>query len=432
MKFFVNKSEKLTGEISIPGNKSGTARALIFGSMADGVSTVKNPLHNIDTYSIMDCLKQFGIEFDLSDDSCWKVYGNGGRLKQPENVLDVENSGTGLYAILALAALFPGCNVLSGDYQICRRTAGPEVDALNAMGARVKSTRDNGCAPFFIEGGLKGGRCTMPGHNSQWFNTGMFLCCALAENDTEIIIDGNIYEKPYIDMSIGMLKQAGIEIINEDYRRYVIKGKQKINPTDYMIPGDWGSSGYPTIATAITGGKAIFHNLDPNTYAGEKKNIQVLRNAGCKVDFIEDGIVVEGTDNLVGQEIDCSDTPDAVPIYAVLGLACKSGVTILNNIAASRLKETDRTHSIVTELTKMGGKFVEEENKLTIYPSKLHGAFIDGHHDHRIVMASTVAALIAEGPSVIDNAEFVGVSYPEFYDHMRALGASVEKMDIVK
>lgn len=432
MKFFINKTDKLSGEICIPGNKSGTARALIFGAMGDGPTTVKNPLHNIDTYSIVDCLKQFGIEFDMSDNDKWIVYGKGGKLEQPKNVLDVGNSGTGLYAIIALASMFPGCNVISGDYQICYRTAGPEIDGLNAMGAQIKSTRDNGCAPLFVKGGLKGGKCSMPGHNSQWFNTGMLLCCALSENDSEIVIEGTPYEKPYIDMSIGMLKQVGIQIENHDYHRYVIKGKQKVKATDFVIPGDWGTSGYPTIATAITNSEAIFHNLDPNTYAGEKQNIQVLRNAGCDVEIIGDGIRVKGTDHLVGQEINCSDTPDAVPIYAVLGLACKEGKTVLNNIAASRLKETDRTHTIVTELTKMGGKFEEEENRLTIYPSKLHGTFIDGHHDHRIVMAASVAALIADGPSIIDNAEYHGVSYPEFYDHLKKLGANIEKLDVAK
>ena len=432
MKFLVNNTPELKGSIMIPGNKSGTARALIFGAMGDGITTVTNPLHNIDTYSIIDCLRQFGIEFDLSDDNRWIVYGKGGKLEQPKNVLDVGNSGTGLYAMIALAAFFPGANVISGDYQICYRPAGPEIDGLNKMGARILSTRNNGLAPLYVEGGLKGGSCTMPGHNSQWFNVGMFLCCALAENDSEITIEGAPYEKPYIDMSIGMLKEAGIEIENHDYKKYVIRGRQKVNPTDFVIPGDWGSSGYPTVATAITGSTATFHNLDPNTYAGERQNIEVLRNAGCTVDIIDDGIVVKGSDHLVGQEIDCIGTPDAVPIYDVLGLAAKEGKTVLNNIAASRLKETDRTHTIVTELTKMGGHFEEEDNRLVIYPSKLHGTFIDGHHDHRIVMAATIAALIAEGPSIIDNAEYVGVSYPEFFDHMKALGANIEKLDIVK
>lgn len=432
MKFLINRTEKLGGSIVIPGNKSGTARALVIGAMGDGPTTVVNPLHNIDTYSIIDCLKSFGIKFDLSDDNKWIVYGKGGVLEQPKKVLDVGNSGTGLYAIIALASLFNGANVVSGDYQICYRSAGPEVDALNLMGAKIKSTRNNGLAPFYIEGGLKGGVCTMPNTNSQWYNLGMFLCCALADGDSEIRIEGTPYERPYVDMSLGMLQQAGIVIENYDYKKFVIKGHQKVKATEFVIPGDWGSSGYPTVAAAITGSEVAFHNLDPNTYAGETQNVDVLRNAGCKVDLTKDGIIVKGSDHLVGQEIDCTGTPDAVPIYAVLGLAAKEGKTVLNNIAASRLKETDRTHTIVTELSKMGGKFEEENNRLIIYPSKLHGTFIDGHHDHRIVMASSIAALIADGPSIIDNSEFSGVSYPEFYDHMKALGANIEKLDVVK
>ncbi|HRX14324.1 MAG TPA: 3-phosphoshikimate 1-carboxyvinyltransferase [Eubacteriales bacterium] len=431
MKFLVNKTEKLGGVISISGNKSGTARALLLGALGDGVTTIKNPLHNIDSYSIIGMLEQLGAKFDLSDDMLWKVYGTGGKLTQPKNVLNAENSGTGFYSCTALASLLNGMSVMTGDYQICYRPAKPMIDALNNMGAKVVSTRDNGLAPLIIRGPLTGGSATMPGHNSQWFSPGILVCASLAENDSEITIEGEPLEKPYINMTIGMMKEAGLHVSHDDYKKYHITGRQKVKATDFVIPGDWGSSGYPTIATAITNSTAEFLNLDKNTYAGEKAYVDILNKAGCKVEYIDGGIRVTGSDRLVGQTIDCSGTPDAVPALAVLGCACKEGKTVLTNIKASRLKETDRTHIIKEELEKMGGIFEEDENSLTIYPSKLHGTFIDGHHDHRIVMATSVAALIAEGPTIIDNAEYVGVSYPEFYEHMKKLGAKIQRLDIV-
>lgn len=431
MKFLVSKTEKLEGTISIPGNKSGTARALIIGALADGVTTIRNPLHNADSYSILHMLESMGAEIDTSDRNLWKVKGTAGNLKQPVNVLNADNSGTGYYCCTWLASSIAAKSVMTGDYQICYRPCGPEIEAANKLGAKIRSTRDNGLAPLWIEGPIEGGHTlTFPGHNSQWY-TGLMMIGSTIEGDTEIHIEGPTLEKPYVDMTLGMMKQAGVESVNNDYQSYKVIGGQHYKATDFVIPGDWGSSGYPAFAAAITNSRATFLNLNPEDYAGEKEFIHILKNAGCRVELVKGGIAVEGSDHLKGQIIDCSGMPDAVPILAVYGCACKEGKTVLTNIRGSRLKETDRTAIIKEQLTQMGGKFEEDENNLVIYPSKLKGAFIDSHHDHRIVMACTVAALIAEGPTIIDHAEFAAVSYPEFYDQMKALGANIQKMQVI-
>lgn len=431
MKFLVRKTEQLSGTVSIPGNKSGTARALLLGAIGDGKTIIKNPLNNIDSFSIINMLRLLGIEIDSSNPNEWSVIGRKGKFEQPKNILDAGNSGTGYYMIAALATLLESQSIISGDYQICYRPAGPLIDALNNMGAKCFSTRNNGLAPLVLQGKLKGGKATLPNINSQWL-TPLLVACSLAEKDSEITITGGtMLEKPYINMTIGMLQQVGINIEHDDYQKYYVKGNQNFSSTTFNIPGDWGSSGYPTVATAITGSTANFLNLNPNDYAGERAYVDILRKAGCKVDILENGIRVEGNKNLKGQIIDCSGTPDAVPILAVLGCVSE-GKTILNNVGASRLKETDRTAIIKQELEKMGGKFEETRDSLTIYPSKLHSAFIDGHHDHRIVMATTVAALIAEGTTVVDNAESVGVSYPNFYETIKALGGNIERLQEIK
>ncbi len=431
MKFLVNHTDKLSGTISIPGNKSGTARALILGALADGTSTIRNPLHNADSYSIMHMLEMMGAEVDTKDNDLWRVKGTAGNLKQPVGVLDAGNSGTGYYCCTWLASSIAAKSVMSGDYQICYRPAGPLVDAANKLGAKIVSTRDNGLAPLWIEGKISGGkRLTFPGHNSQWY-TGLMMIGSLMEGDVDIDIEGDTLEIPYVAMTMGMMEQAGVHVENDDFKHYKVIGGQHYHATDFVIPGDWGSSGYPAFAAAITNSTATFLNLNPEDYAGEKEFINILRNAGCTVDLVEGGIRVTGTGDLKSQVIDCRGMPDAVPILAVYGCACTEGKTVLTNIRGSRLKETDRTKIIREQLERMGGKFEEDENNLIIYPSKLKGAFIDGHHDHRIVMATSVAALIAEGPTIIDNAEFAAVSYPEFYDHMKALGADIQRLEVV-
>ncbi|MGI5172799.1 3-phosphoshikimate 1-carboxyvinyltransferase [Treponema sp. OMZ 840] len=427
---FVVKPSSLNGSVVIPGNKSGTARGIIFGSLAEGTSTLINPLTNLDSYSIVKMMRALGANIDTSDNSKWIIKGTGGVLTVPDCVLDAENSGTGFYFLLALCSLISGCTVLTGDYQICYRPAQPMLDAINNLGGEAFSTRNNGSAPIVVKGPIVGGEIHFPGVNSQWMTP--FLCaCALAKKDT-LIHETDLLERPYVDMTIGMLKVAGIEIENRNYEEFFVKGNQKFKPFVYTLPGDWGSSGYPMIATAITSGsKVLFKGLDVGDFAGEKAFVKILKDMGANVEVKnngKDGILVEGGAVLHGIEIDCSGTPDAVPILAVLGCYAQ-GKTVLKNIGACRLKETDRAKSIQEELKKMGARFEEDENTLTIYHSELTGAVLSGHHDHRIVMASTVAGLIADGETVIDNAEYAAVSFPNFYELMTSINANIKYTD---
>lgn len=435
MKYLVNKTNSLKGIVQVPGNKSGTARSIILGSLGKGTTRIFNPLLNLDSFSIINMMRALGVTIDTSNSSMWIIEGSAGDLQVPAQVLDAGNSGTGFYMAVAIASLLDGYSVVSGDYQICYRPAGPQIEALNSLGAEIFSTRNSGLAPLVVKGVLRGGEASLPGINSQWLSP-ILVAGSQAEKDTVIrITDEKMLEIPYINMTIGMLKESGIKIDHaEDYREYHITGNQTINATNFNIPADWGTSGYPMIATAITDSKVSFHNLDTGTYAGEKVFVDILKAMGAKVDIKEDsreGITVEGTDRLQGIEIDCSDTPDAVPILAVLGCRAK-GKTVLKNISASRLKETDRTAIIRKELEKMGGKFEETEDTLIVHHSDLKGTFIDGHHDHRIVMAATIAALTAEGPSIIDHAEYTAVSYPNFYETMKSLGADIERLNTVE
>jgi 3-phosphoshikimate 1-carboxyvinyltransferase len=148
MKFLVNGTRRLEGEVGIPGNKSGTARSIVLGSLAKGVTKVHNPLLNIDSFSIIGMFRAMGTKIDTSQQDLWIIEGTGGDMTPPGEVLDAGNSGTGYYMVNAVASLIVGTSVISGDYQICRRPAQPQIDALNALGATVYSTRTNGAAPL--------------------------------------------------------------------------------------------------------------------------------------------------------------------------------------------------------------------------------------------------------------------------------------------
>jgi 3-phosphoshikimate 1-carboxyvinyltransferase len=427
MKFVVKRSS-LQGTAQIPGNKSASARAIVLSGLADGVSKISNPLSGMDSFSIVGMMKALGAKIDTSNPQQWVLEGVSNQPRVPNCVLDAGNSGTGYYILTAIASLIDGYSVITGDYQICRRPAQPLIDGLNDLGARVFSTRNAGVAPLVIKGPLKGGRTKLPGVNSQWL-TPLLIAGALSQEGITIIED-NLMERPYIDMTMAWMKFAGGTCSHKNYDEFHVPGGQQYKAFTAHVPADWGSSGYPMIGAAITDSKVTFINMNPNDFAGERRFPYILQEMGAKVFFSDGGrtVTVEGGSDLHGIEIDCSGTPDAVPILAILGCKAK-GKTMLQNIGASRLKETDRTRSIKEELTKMGGKFEEAPDSLTIYHSELKGVDIDGRHDHRIVMATSVAGLIAKGTTTVDHAEYVKVSFPNFYEVMKGLGAQIERVE---
>ncbi|MEW6669515.1 MAG: 3-phosphoshikimate 1-carboxyvinyltransferase [Thermodesulfobacteriota bacterium] len=428
MRFLVSRSN-LAGTTRVPGNKSATARAIVLGGLAQGISRVTNPLPGIDSFSIVNMMRALGARIDTTRPEEWVFEGVANRPQLPGCVLDAGNSGTGYYLITAISSLIDGYSVVSGDYQICYRPAQPLIDALNDLGAKVFSTRNSGSAPLVVQGPLKGGKTSLPGINSQWLSP--LLIAGALTPDGVIVRVKDLVEIPYVNMTMGWMKMAGATAAHKDYDVFTIPGSQRYTAFSGTIPADWGTSGYPMVAAAITESRVTFRGMDPEDFAGERAYPHIIREMGGKVTFDDGGrtVTVEGGSPLHGIEVDCSGTPDAVPALAVL--ACKAaGKTVLKNIGASRLKETDRTRSIKEELAKMGGRFDEAPDSLTIYHADLKAAEIDGRKDHRIVMATAVAGLMAAGgTTVISDAEYCGVSFPNFRELMISLGASIELVE---
>lgn len=428
MYYIIKPSKGLSGDVKIPGSKSGTARGLLLGTMAEGTSRILNPMPGIDSYSIADCCRSLGAKINTDNDDEWIIEGIGIRNMQlPSAVLDVGNSGTGYYFLTTLAAMLNGKSIITGDYQICYRPIAPLLRALRQMGAQAISTRNNELAPLMIEGPIKGGQVLeMPGENVQW-SIGLMICCPLLTEDTTIRFH-NLGERPYAALTMDWLKAAGAEIINHDYEEFIIPGGQSLHNFTKKAPSDWCGASYPLVAAAITEGSRIkLLDMNVHDFQGERVYVDIIKQMGGHIEVYNDGadgVVVEGGHPLHGIEIDCKDMPDAIPALAVLG-SFASGTTVLRNITACRMKETDRCKTIVEELTKMGGKFEEYDDHLVIHHADLHGTSLHGHHDHRIVMACSCAALIAEGETIIDSAEHVGVSFPRFYEEMKGIGANI-------
>ncbi len=427
MQFIVEKSA-LTGAARIPGSKSNTTRAVVFATLAEGESVIENPVPSVDCLSTAEVCRGLGAEIDTSKPA-WTVKGVGRNLRVPDDVLNVGNSGTTLYITMATAALIPdGYTLITGDYQIRYRPAGPLLQALNDLGATAFSTRDNGCAPAVIRGRLKGGVTSLPGVNSQWL-TPLLINAPLASGDTEVTVE-NLQERPYIALTLGWLERRGIRFEVEEMRRFKLYGGQEYKPFHETLPSDWESACFPLVAAAITDSDITVHGMDTRDYQGDKAIVDILKEMGADIEvrnFGLDGIRVRGGRELRGIEVDCRDIPDAPPILTVLGTRAK-GRMVLRNLGASRLKETDRSRVIAQELRKMGARITEEPDAVIIEESDLHGARIDGHHDHRIVMGTACAALTASGKTIIDTAEYCRISFPNFYEVMSGLEAKIERL----
>lgn len=428
----VAPTNALNGNVIIPGSKSQTARGLILGTLAEGTSYVQNPMPSLDNYSIAECCRRLGAEVDTTNIKEWIVTSPGlADLHIPAGVLDVGNSGTGFYFLTTLAAMLDGTSIITGDYQICYRPIAPLLEGLRKMGVTCTSTRGNELAPLVITGPAEGGHTIhLNGKNVQW-SIGLMVCCPALKETTTIKFD-NLGERPYADLTMDWMKAAGVELINNNYEEFIIPGNQKYHPFTKRTACDWCSASYPMVAAAIMREKCTIklEGMDVNDFMGERHYVDWINEMGGNVTVLnegKDGVFVEGGHELHGIEVDCGDTPDAVPALAVLGCYAK-GKMVLNNIAACRMKETDRAKTIAGELRKMGANIEEGTDSLTIYHSPLHGATIDGHHDHRIVMASACAALGAEGETIIDSIEHVGVSFPDFYEEMVGIGAKMVRL----
>lgn len=414
------RKSKTSGTVRIPGSKSHTIRALFIASLAEGRSVITHPLLSKDAFSAVDVCKAFGARFEDAGDS-FVINGFGGMPSIPEDVVNVGNSGTSLRFAMMTAGLADGCTVFTGDGQIRRRPLGPLISAMNRLGGDVFSTRGNGMAPVVVRGRLKGGSTELDAFTSQYLSS-ILINAPLLERDTEVIVT-RLNERPYVEMTMWWLDSQGIKYHNDDFKKICIKGGQKYKAFDTVIPGDFSSATFFMVLAAISEGEFLLENLDMSDPQGDKAVLGYLREMGSEVGCGENGVIVKGS-GLKGIEIDMNATPDALPAMAVAGCFA-DGETRLVNVPQARAKETDRIHVMCTELAKMGADIEELPDGLVVRKSKLKGCPVDGHGDHRVVMALAVAGLNAEGETCISTAEAMDVTFPGFPNLIRDCGGDI-------
>jgi len=418
----------LNGEVLAPPSKSYTHRAVVMASLAEQ-TIVKRPLLSADTTATIRACRALGAVIREIGDSLI-VDGVKGKPSVPDSIIDVANSGTTLRLLMAVSALCDGTTVLTGDDSIRTRPNTPLIDVLNQLGASVISTRDNGMAPIKVKGPMTGGGAVMDGSISSQFFSALLMACPLCRNRTVVKVDGELKSRPYVEITIEMLESASIEIelVEDDkgHLSFIIPPNQSYELTEYTVytvPGDFSSASYLLAAGVLTGGGITVGGLYPNKQ-GDAAIIPILQDMGANLEWDrERGEVRVKKSRLTGVTVDVGMTPDLVPTLAVLG-ALSGGEMVIENAGHVRFKETDRLHAMTVELAKMGVDITEEPDRLVIRGGGLHGASVNGWHDHRIVMALSVAGMVA-GDTVIDTAESVDISYPGFFEAMKSLGGDI-------
>jgi 3-phosphoshikimate 1-carboxyvinyltransferase len=412
------ENSRLAGAAEIPASKSHTIRAVFFATLAHGVSHVSAPLVSRDTLAALETGRALGADIRVSDDR-WVIEGVNGSPGQPAHPIDVENSGTTLRVGLGAASLGSDWVIFTGDGSIRRRPNGPLIQSLHDLGARVFSTRGDGAAPIAVRGPLRGGRTQIDCVSSQYL-TALLLASPSARGDTEIRV-GVLNERPYVGMTLLWLDRLGVEYCRKGLEHFIVRGGQRYQGFDRRIPADWSSATFLLAAAAVTGSRVTLVGLDLEDPQGDKAVLGMLEAMGCEVTPGPQGITIAGGD-LQGGEFDLNDTPDALPSLAVVA-AFAEGETRLLNVPQARVKECDRIAAMRSELAKLGITATELEDGLTVQGGKPRGAAVDSYADHRIAMALAAAGLAAKGTTVVEGAEAIDVTFPNFVELMWGLGA---------
>lgn len=418
---FICQPRRLSGHIAIPGSKSHTIRAVLLASLADGESVLHQPLSSSDTEAAVRVYSALGAHIERNKDA-WRIRGIGGRITAPDQQLDVLNSGTTMRVALGTCALAPeGLTRLTGDAQIQRRSCAPLVQALNDLGADVRSLGANGAAPFEVRGLLRGGKTSVECKTSQYL-TSLLLCCPLAAGDSEIHVP-LLYERPYVEMTLKWLQHMGVQLEHHGLTQFHIPGNQHFRPFDRAIPADFSTATFFLCAGALGDNQISCGGLDMDDPQSDKAVVGFLSKMGADIQHV-DGTIHVRARQLHGCDLDLNDCPDALPMMAATACFAK-GTTRLLNVPQARIKETDRIAVMCQELTKMGANIRELPDGLEIQQADLHAAEVDGHHDHRVVMSLAIAASQAPGTTKITTAEASSVTFPDFAQHYQHLGGEL-------
>ena len=405
------KSGTANGTVAIPPSKSYMQRAMAIAALAKGKSLITNPSLSNDGLASMDIIRNLGCRVEEFNGEIL-IEKIGAPTGLP---LDAGESGTSLRLFASIAALHDHELELTGSGSLASRPMHMIYEGIQNAGAWAEGNGDY--IPIKLKGPLKGGRFSIDGSETSQVLTGLLIALPLIANDSEIEVR-DLSSKPYIDITIDILKSFGVVVTHEDYKLFHIKGSQNYLGRSYAIEGDWSGASFHVVGAAISG-NATLKKINPYSVQADIAILDAVKKAGASV-IIEDESVKITKDKLEAFTFDATDCPDLFPPIAALAANCK-GISKIKGVERLTHKESDRFTTIKEEFAKLGIRVWKEDGAMLIEGGPISDGLVHGRHDHRIAMCLAIAGINAKGPIEIENAECVEKSYQEFYDDFEQL-----------
>ena len=425
------RASDVTGRARAPPSKSYTHRAILAAGYGPSETTIEAPLVSADTRATMRAVEAFGGSVEMADERL-RVTGFDGRPAVPADIIDCANSGTTIRLVTAAAALVDGMTVLTGDASLRSRPQGPLLSAVDQLGGQAWSTRDNGQAPLVVTGPIDGGRVSIPGDVSSQFITALLMAGAVTRDGIEVALETELKSAPYVEITIELLDAFGVDA-RHTTDGFAVDGGQTYDPLGgtYQVPGDFSSLSYLLAAGAVAAPSGLRVAGARPSAQGDTAIVDVLDRMGADLRWDrEAGEITVTQSSLSGVTVNVANTPDLLPTIAVLG-AIADGTTRITECEHVRYKETDRVSAMADALETLGAHVEERQDELVVHgaESTLTGGHVDGRRDHRIIMALSIAGLVAEGPVTIAGAEHVDVSFPDFFELFEELGVTLKRQE---
>ncbi|HCL4842611.1 TPA: 3-phosphoshikimate 1-carboxyvinyltransferase [Salmonella enterica] len=416
---------RVDGAINLPGSKSVSNRALLLAALACGKTVLTNLLDSDDVRHMLNALSALGINYTLSADRTrCDITGNGGPLRASGALeLFLGNAGTAMRPLAAALCLGQNEIVLTGEPRMKERPIGHLVDSLRQGGANIDYLEQENYPPLRLRGGFIGGDIEVDGSVSSQFLTALLMTAPLAPEDTIIRVKGELVSKPYIDITLNLMKTFGVEITNHHYQQFVVKGGQQYHsPGRYLVEGDASSASYFLAAGAIKGGTVKVTGIGRKSMQGDIRFADVLEKMGATITWGDDFIACTRGE-LHAIDMDMNHIPDAAMTIATTALFAK-GTTTLRNIYNWRVKETDRLFAMATELRKVGAEVEEGHDYIRITPpAKLQHADIGTYNDHRMAMCFSLVAL-SDTPVTILDPKCTAKTFPDYFEQLARMSTS--------
>ena len=415
---------KLKGVVQVPPSKSLAHRAIICASLAKGVSRIDNIEYSKDIQATIKAMKSLGTIIEEFEN--YLIIDGTTTFTKQNSEIDCEESGSTLRFMVPISIVEENKVHFVGRGNLGKRPLDTFYEIFERQNIGYMYKKD--VLDLYVIGKLKPDHYIIPGNISSQFITGLLFALPLLKGDSIIEITSTLESKGYIDLTLQMLSQYGIKIINNDYKSCVVMGNQEYQAHDYRVEADFSQAAFYLVAGAI-GNDVVLTDLNLNSLQGDKATLSILEAMGAKINVVSDGIKVTG-ENLSATQVDASQCPDVIPVVSV-ALALAQGKSEVINAKRLRIKECDRIIATSSQLNELGGSVVELSDSMTIRGvSEFVGGNCSSFADHRIAMMLAIAATRCNQSVIIDNMECVEKSYPSFWEDYQSLGGIIDVINM--